>query len=145
MNAPPLTDRGIDREIVFLACAISAGVHVGLIPEHAHESTALAASFAAGAVLAALVAVALRRRPGSVWPPLAACALFAGLIAAYALSRTAGLPVGEGEREPLDALGVVTKAIEVIGLIAAVRLTRQPRQPASPPLAERRLKEVRPR
>lgn len=145
MTAPPGSDRDLDRDAAVLACALSAGVHAGLVPEHAHESAALAASFAAAAILAALVAVALRRSPGSAWPPLAACALFAGLIAAFALSRAAGLPLGEGEREPLEALGVATNVIEIAGLIAAVRLTRQPKRPARPALAGRRLKEVRSR
>lgn len=119
-------DRGVAGEVVVLVCAITAGVHAGLIPEHARGSTTLAASFAAAALLATLVTVALRRFPRSAWPPLAAGALLAGLIAAYALSRTAGLPLGEGEREPLDALGGATNAIEVAGLVAAVRMTRQP-------------------
>lgn len=145
MTAPTRTNRGLDREVGVLACAVTAGVHAGLVPEHAHESAALAASFAAAAVLAAVIAVALRRAAGSAWPPLAAGALFAGLIVAYALSRTVGLPLGEGEREPLDALGLATKAIEVAGLIAAVRMTTQPTRRGSLALAGRRLKEVRPR
>lgn len=112
--------------LVLVAGAVSAGVHAGLAPEHLHEWPPLGASFvaaaAAGAVLAAAVAVA----PASVWPPRLLAALFFGLIVAYALTRLVALPPLDPAREPIDLVGVGTNAVEAVGLILAARLARRP-------------------
>jgi hypothetical protein len=126
MTAPTRTERRLELDIVVLACALSAGVHAGLVPEHLHESPLLGTSFALGAALAALLAFALPRVRGSVWLPAAAAALLGGLIVAYGLSRASGLPVLEAEPEALDPFGVAAKAIELAGLVCAVRLITQP-------------------
>jgi hypothetical protein len=41
---------------------------------------------------------------------------------AYALAVTSGVPVLHPEREPMDGLALATKAIEIVGLIAATHL-----------------------
>jgi hypothetical protein len=53
-------------------------------------------------------------------------AVFGGLIASYALAATTGLPVLHPEREPVDALALFTKAVEVVGLVAAASLLQRP-------------------
>lgn len=120
------TPRDRARDIAVLACAISAGVHAGLVPSHLHESGRLAGAFAVAAALAALAALGLVRRPHSRWTVASAAVLFLGLIGAYAASRTAGLTPLGGEREPLDALGAATDAVEAAGLVAALWLLTEP-------------------
>jgi hypothetical protein len=131
------TRRGRAREITVFACAICAGVHAGLVPSHLHESGRLAGAFAVAAALAALPAIAPSRWADSRWPAGAASALFAGLIGAYALSRTAGLAPLGAERESLDLLGATTEGVEAIGLMAALWLLTDPNSSARRLLAER--------
>jgi hypothetical protein len=50
------TPRDRTRDIAVLACAISAGVHAGLVPSHLHESGRLAGAFAVAAALTAVAA-----------------------------------------------------------------------------------------
>ena len=101
------------RELLLGAVAVSAGVHGGLIPGHVGESRLLGAAFAAAVVSLAATAVGLWRRPESVWPARAAAVVFAGAIGAYVVTRAA---------EPVDALGVVTKLVEAVGLVLALTL-----------------------
>jgi hypothetical protein len=109
-------------DVLVLAAAVSAGVHAGLAPEHLHEWLPLGASFVAAAAAAAFGVAALVLRPASVWPPRALGALLGGLVVAYAATRLAALPPLDPDREPLDALGVFTSALEAAGLVAALRL-----------------------
>ena len=145
MAAPSRTDRSLEQDVVVLACALSAGVHAGLVPEHMHESPLLGMSFAAAAVLAALLAFSLPRLGGTVLLPVAAVVLLSGLIVAYGLSRVSEIPVLGAGQEALDPLGVATKAIEFAGLICAVRLITESMRPAGVIPAERPIREVRSR
>ena len=111
-----------------LVGATSAGVHAGLAPEHLSEWLPLGASFVAAAAAAALGVAALVLRPASLWPPRVLGALLGGLVVAYAATRLAALPPLDPDREPLDALGICTSALEAAGLVAALRFT-----PASNP------------
>jgi hypothetical protein len=110
--------------LLVLAGAVSAGVHAGLAPEHLHEWPPLGAAFVAAAVAAALAVAALVLRPASPWPPLALGALLGGLVVAYALTRLAALPPLDPGREALDLVGVCTCAVEVLGVVGAMRLGR---------------------
>jgi hypothetical protein len=111
------------RDLLLAACAISAGVHAGLVPQHWAESPALGASFAGATALLAAVAVLARRLHG-VAVHAAAAGAFALLLVTYALAATSGLPLLHPEPEPVDALALVTKAVEAAGLLAALRLLR---------------------
>jgi hypothetical protein len=113
------------RDIVILACAISAGIHGALVPDHFDESIGAGLGFAAATVLLAALAVALTLR--SARALAGAAAVFAGLLASYALATTTGLPVLHPDPEPVDGLALATKAIEAIGLLAALRLLRRGR------------------
>src|ERR671939_1647851 len=112
----------MNRTLLLLAGAVSAGVHAGLAPEHLHEWPPLGAAFVASAAAAALLVAALVLRPGSLWPPRILGALLGGLVVAYALTRLAALPPLDPDREPLDLIGVCTSAVEALGLAVAVRL-----------------------
>lgn len=111
--------------MVIFACAASAGAHAGLVPEHLHEAPALGVAFIASAVLLLVAGVTAAVRPSSSPAARAAALVLAGLIAAYAVSRTTGIPLVQPEPEPLDAVGVATKLIEALGLGFAVSLSQQ--------------------
>ena len=114
------------RDVVILACAISAGIHGALVPEHFAEGVGPGVGFVVATVALAFVAVDLTLRPASVLGPVAAAVLLAGLLASYALAITTGLPVLHPDSEPVDGLALATKAIEAAGLLAALSLTRRP-------------------
>ena len=77
---------------------------------------------ATGLLLA--VAVWLALRPGDWRAVRAGQVLIAGVLVAYLASRTVGIPLFQPEVEPLDVLGVSTKAVEVLVLLCALRLGR---------------------
>ena len=115
-----MTDLGdLRRDVVVAACAISAGVHAALVPEHFAESTAAGTGFLVSAVALGAVAVAVARA-GSALAPAAAALLLAGLILAYVLATTTGVPVLQPEPEAVDGLALGTKAIELVGILAAL-------------------------
>ena len=108
------------RDLVIVACAISAGIHAALAPEHFRESMGAGVGFLAAAVILAAVAAALTRRPGSAFLLGVAAASFAGLLGSYALAATTGLPLLHPEPEPVTGLALFTKGVEAVGLVAAV-------------------------
>ena len=110
--------------IVVAACAISAGAHAGLVPEHLREAPQVGVAFVVAVALLTAVAIALAIRPDSLGAARVAALLFAGLIAGYAASRTTGLPLLEAHVEPLDGVGAATKVVEAVGLVFALRLSR---------------------
>jgi hypothetical protein len=112
-------------DIVILTCAISAGIHGALVPEHFDEGVGPGAGFVVATILLAALAVALTRRPSQLVLASAAVVM-AGLLASYALAVTTGLPVLHPERESVDALALFTKAVEAIGLVTATTLLRRP-------------------
>jgi hypothetical protein len=121
----PATPRGaVAARIVVAACAVSAGAHAGLVPEHLREAPRVGVAFvlATGLLLAASTALAMR--PDSRRAARGAALLLAGLIASYAASRTIGIPLVEPHAEPLDAVGATTKLVEALGLVFALPLSR---------------------
>jgi hypothetical protein len=110
------------RDIVILACAISAGIHGALAPAHFEEGTGAGVGFVVSTVLLAGIAIALTVRPESPLPLLGAALVFAGLLVSYVLATTSGFPVLHPEPEPVDGLALATKAIETVGLLTALDL-----------------------
>jgi hypothetical protein len=113
----------IERDLLVVACAISAGIHAALVRGHLEDGAAAGTAFAGSAILLAGLAVALTRAPGTA-TLAAAAAVLAGLLAAYLLAVTSGIPLVHAEAEPLTGLGLFTKAVEACGLAAAVHLLR---------------------
>ena len=111
----------VERDLVIVACAISAGIHGALVPQHYAEGVAAGAGFAASALLLAFLAVALTRR-ASAAALAGVCALLAGLIASYGFAVTTGLPLLHPNAEPVEGLALFTTAVELIGLGAALHL-----------------------
>jgi hypothetical protein len=108
------------RDLVILACAISAGIHGALAPEHFAEGVGPGVGFVAAAALLAVLATAITLRPASELALAGAAFVLAGLLASYLLATTTGLPVLHPEPERVDGLALATKAIEAVGLLAAV-------------------------
>ena len=111
----------IERDIVIVACAISAGIHAALVRHHFDEGAGPGLGFLAAAALLAGLVVVLTRRPTLV-AIAAAGAVLAALLASYVLATTTGIPLLHPELEPVDGLALATKAIEALGLVAALHL-----------------------
>jgi len=116
----------VRRDLVILTCAISAGIHGALAPEHFAEGAGAGIGFVAATVALAGLAIALTVRPAGALGLTAAMVVFAGLLASYALAITTGVPLLHPDREPADGLALATKAIEAVGLLAASSLLRRP-------------------
>jgi hypothetical protein len=109
------------RLLVIAAAGVSAGIHVGLAPEHYDESHPIGISFGLAAAALALTAAALAVWPDASWPAIASAALFASLLVAYVLFRD----------DPFDVLAAITKVVEVAGLALSLWLLRS--KPATRP------------
>jgi hypothetical protein len=128
------------RNVLGACCAASAGVHAALVPEHLEENALLGKGFAVAAVLLFASALAFSgRRHASPLAAPATAVLLAGLIAAYALSRTVGLTFVGAEVETADGVGIATQVVQAVALAAAIALTN----PASALAALARGKETR--
>ena len=113
---------GLRRDVVILACAVSAGIHGALAPAHFAEGTGAGLGFVASTILLAALAVVLTVRPASSLPLVSAAIVFAGLLGSYALATTTGLPLLHPQPEPVDGLALATKAFETVGLVTALNL-----------------------
>ena len=122
----------LERDAVIVVCAISAGIHGALTPEHFSEGTGAGLGFLVATVLLAALATVLTVRPPSATALATSGVVLTGLIASYALAITTGLPVLHPEPEPLDGLALGTKAIEAVGLLAAAHLVRRPKPRLTP-------------
>jgi hypothetical protein len=99
-----------------VVCGISAGAHAALIPEHWGEERLMAVGFLLAALGLAGCAWLLDRHPRSARLVAGAGALLVALIAGYAITRIAPLAELFGHAEEVDALGLTTKAFELVGL-----------------------------
>ena len=124
---------GLRRDVVILACAVSAGIHGALAPAHFAEGAGAGVGFVAATIVLTGLAVALTVRPASSLPLAGAAIVFAGLLGSYALATTTGLPVLHPQPEPVDGVALATKAFEAIGLATALDLLRH-RSAVSPTL-----------
>jgi CHASE2 domain-containing sensor protein len=112
-------------DLIILACAISAGIHGALIPDHFEEGRAAGAGFVGATLLLGILVAVLTRKPTQLAFVVTAAAL-AALIAGYALAVTTGFPVVHPAPEALDGLALFTKAVEGIGLVLCASLLRRP-------------------
>src|SRR3954469_2892528 len=99
----------VEVDVIVVGCAVSAGAHAALVPAHLREAVPLGSGFIVAVALLLAVGAALVLQPGSVWSAPAAVPLLAALIAAFAASRTIGIPLLAPEPEPVDAVGLATK------------------------------------
>ena len=101
-----------------VALGVAGGIHLTLVGQHARESLAAGVFFAAAGILELLLAVAVWRVPGSRRAALGAAILVGGLLVLYGVSRLADVPALGGQ-EAVDALGLVTKLLELAGAVLA--------------------------
>lgn len=135
----PRRSSGAAVRLVVLACGVSAGTHAGLVPEHLRSEPRLGVAFLVAVALLVASATALALRPQDLRIVQAAGALLAGLIVAYMASRTTGIPLLAPDPEGLEAVGVITNAVEALGLLPALWLAKSQRRRDRRP---NRLKEV---
>ena len=110
------------RDVVILACAVSAGIHGALTPAHFAEGAGAGLGFVASTILLATLVLFLTVRTESSLPLAGAVIVFAGLLGSYALATTTGLPLLHPQPEPVDGLALATKAFEAVGLVTAMNL-----------------------
>jgi drug/metabolite transporter (DMT)-like permease len=105
--------------LLALAVTFSAGIHAALVPEHLEEMPRLGYAFAAAAAVGAVLAVALVARSGDRRIPAVAGLFCLGQIAAWALFVTVPLPGFSGRPEPIEAIALVSKAVELAAVLLA--------------------------
>ncbi len=115
-----------------VALGAAGGIHLALVGQHARESLAAGVFFAAAGVVELLLAVAVWRVPGSRRAALGAAILVGGLLVLYGVSRLADVPALGGQ-EAVDALGLVTKLLELAGAVLAAAAAAGWSPPPIPP------------
>jgi hypothetical protein len=113
-------------DAVVLACAVSAGIHGALAPQHFAEGTGAGLGFLGAAAVLAALAVTLTRFPTSRALLATTAAVFVGLLGSYALAVTTGVPFLHAHPEPVDGLALLTKAVEATGLLLISTLPWRP-------------------
>jgi hypothetical protein len=120
-----MTITGLRTDLIIVTCAVSAGIHAALAPNHFKEGSGPGVGFVVATVLLALLAVVLTQNPSEL-ALVATAGVFAGLIVSYALVITTGVPVLHPDIEAVGGLALFTKAVEAIGLVTAASLVRRP-------------------
>jgi hypothetical protein len=129
LQAPRATVNELLGALVAVSCAMSAGVHAGLVADHLHESARLGVAFGVDAILLTIGAVVVnggRRDHRSV---RYVGALLGGTALAYLLSRTSGIAWLVPEVEPVDGLGAVITLIELLGVVACLLILLRRERP----------------
>jgi hypothetical protein len=118
------------RTAAVVGLVLSAALHVGLVPAHFREAAVQGVFFCAAGVIAAVLAAVVL-----VWPSRLAYLVGAGislvLIVLWAVFLVVP-PPGAEVAEAVDPIGLITKATELVTLIACTALwsrSSQNRQP----------------
>jgi hypothetical protein len=124
---------GASAKLTIFACAASAGIHAGIVPEHLREEPRLGVAFAIAVVVLLISAAIVALAPDRVSARAAALVL-GGLTVAYVASRTTGIPLLAPDPEAVDGVGIAAVVVELLGMCCALRLayptgrrTRRPR------------------
>ena len=121
--------RSAEQWLGVLALVVIGAIHLALVPEHFEEAAYAGWLFLGDSVaaltLALLVLVSDRR-----WLWIGAGAVGAATVAAYLLSRTAGLPrLGDEVGSWTEPLSFPALAAEVAVVVIAVARLSRPRSP----------------
>lgn len=108
--------------LLAVTVAVSAGIHIGLTPEHLQEMPRLGESFIVVSLLGAAIAAALIARPDDRRIAAVGGLFCLGQIAAWALFVTIRVPFFPGTPESVETIAVVSKAIEAVGVGLAAGL-----------------------
>jgi uncharacterized protein YjeT (DUF2065 family) len=117
-----IASAGLERDVLIVTCAVSAGIHAALTPEHFAEGGGAGLGFLGATALTAGLVVALTWRPDSALAVAGAAVVLIGLLVSYALATTTGLPLLHPDSEPADGFALATKAVEAVGVLAAAHL-----------------------
>lgn len=102
-------------QVVAVLLGASALIHLTLVDAHLPDKPLHAAVFAVSAALLAWCSVSLWRGMAA-WAATLSTAVASGLVSLYVLTRLTNVPLAEGPQE-VDAIGVFTKAIEVLAIV----------------------------
>jgi hypothetical protein len=108
--------------LLALALTFSAGIHAALAPEHLKVMPPLGYAFIAAAVIGAALASALISRPSDRRVALLAGLFCLGQIIAWVLFVTVPVPGFSGTPEPVEAIALVSKAAELLGVLLVLPL-----------------------
>jgi hypothetical protein len=108
--------------LLALAVTFSAGIHAALVPEHLQEMPRLGYAFVAAAAIGGVLACTLVSLPDNRRISLLAGLFCLGQIAAWALFVSAPVPGFSGTPEPIETIALVSKAIELAGVVLGLRL-----------------------
>lgn len=131
---PPATETSTSRQITAATTAAAGAIHVVASVFHFQDSTLLGLGFVAVGLLQLLLGATALIRPGrhDRWLRSGFVALNATALAAWAVSRTVGLPIGHPGPEPAALADLVTVAFELVAVGAAAWwATRGRRRPSS--------------
>lgn len=128
--------RAAPAGLVVFACAASAGIHAGLVPEHLREEPGLGVAFIVAALVLLAIDAAVSFCPSARPVAWLAALLLGGLILAYIASRTTGIPLLAPDPEAADAIGVVAVCIELLGLLCALWIAQPIRRRRRRPVLE---------
>lgn len=108
------------RAAAVVGLALSATLHVGLVPAHFEEAAVQGVFFCAAGVISAVVAATIL-----VWPSRPAYLAGAGISLALIVLWAVFLlvpPPGAEAAEAVDPIGLITKATEIVAVIACTAL-----------------------
>jgi hypothetical protein len=108
--------------VVLFTCAASAGIHAGIVPEHLREEPRIGVAFLITVAVLLGLGTAIALRPLSHRLAWLASLVLGGLIAAYVVSRTTGIPFLSPDPETVDPVGIAALATELLGLGCALWL-----------------------
>jgi hypothetical protein len=124
--------------LLALAVTFSAGIHAALVPEHLEEMPRLGELFIAAAAIGGSLAIDLVLRPGDRRISFVAGLFCLCQIAAWALFVSVPVPGFPGTPEPIEAIALVSKAIEAAAVALAFSLA-QPESQRKPTQVDARL------
>ena len=113
--------------LLALAVTFSAGIHAALVPEHLEEMPRLGYAFIVAAAIGGLLAWALVTRPADPRISLLAGLFCLGQIAAWALFVNVPVPGFSGTPEPVETIALVSKGVELAGVLLAFPLVAKAR------------------
>ena len=122
------------RVIAIPMLGIELLIHAALAPAHLEEIPYIGALFLVAAAVLGVVIAMLVELPNSRLPWLIGTALCAGMLAAFLLSRTLGLPGFHEEWLSDNALGIAAIPPEVVFIACAGYALRRTPRAATPEL-----------
>jgi len=115
------------RVLVAVLCGAAAAIHFAMVPAHAAEWRAEGVAFVIAGLIQAALALAVLIRPSRRWL-WAVVGVNLVFIAAWALTRTAGMPAGpnSGVVQAVTIVDLSCVAFEALAVLTAIALLLRP-------------------